>query len=135
MTILGFGLDVVDVEAFAQQLADPASGFVDGTFTAAEQADAAADPAGGLAVRFAAKEAFVKAWSVARFGRPPAAASVDLREIEVHRDGWGRPALQVRGAVAAAVADMHDAPVVVHVSLSRDGAVAAAAVTLSVGAA
>ena len=59
-----------------------------------------------LAARFAAKEAFLKAWSGARAGRAPALESVDLREIEVVDDGHGRPALALHGAVAAALAEL-----------------------------
>ena len=127
MTVRGLGLDLVDVEGFAQQLADPASGFVDGTFTAAEQHDAAPDRIRGLAARFAAKEAFIKAWSSSRHGRPPALRRVDLREVEVRRDAYGRPSVSLHGEVAAAVGD----DLAVRVSLSHDGGVATAVVMLS----
>ena len=75
--ILGVGVDVVDVAAFREQLADAASRFATGVFTIGERQAAASrasgDAARHLAARFAAKEAFVKAWSTARFGRPPGA--------------------------------------------------------------
>jgi len=133
VSVLGVGIDVVDVAGFRAQLADPASGFVATTFTASEQRDAAR-PAGDrserLAARFAAKEAFVKAWSGARFGRPPALATVDLREVEVVLDGYGRPGLRLHGAVRNAVATL--APAIdVRLSLSHDGGVATAITVLS----
>ena len=78
-----------------------------------------------LAARFAAKEAFVKAWSGARRGLPPLLAAVDLREIEVVDDGHGRPALRLHGAVAAAVGERGT-----HLSLSHDGPSAIAVVIL-----
>lgn len=136
MSVLGTGIDVVDVEAFRVQLADPASGFVASTFTGDEQRDAqrpAGDPAARLAARFAAKEAFVKAWSGARLGRPPAVPVVDAREIEVRLDPWGRPSLLLRGAVRHALLELgtDGEPPVAHVSLSHDGAVATAVVVLS----
>ena len=125
MTTLGVGVDLVDVAAFADQLADTASGFVDATFTAAEQRTARGDPR-RLAARFAAKEAFVKAWSSTRFGQPPALATVDLREIEVTGDGYGRPALALHGEVEHAVGPSIRA----HLSLSHDGPSAIAFVIL-----
>lgn len=138
MTTLAVGLDIVTTTTFAHQLADPASGFVDATFTALEQR--AAQPSGEirtqrLAARFAAKEAFVKAWSGARAGREPQLASVDLREIEILDDGYGRPSLRLHGAVAAALdalaAELSaGAALRAHLSLSHDPPTAAAVVVL-----
>jgi holo-[acyl-carrier protein] synthase len=121
------GVDLVDVEGFAEQLADAASGFVDATFTAQEQRTARGDVR-RLAARFAAKEAFVKAWSGSRYGQPPLLAHVDLREIEVVGDGYGRPGIALHGEVASAVG----ADTAVHVSLSHDGPAAIAVVTLAI---
>ncbi len=130
--IAGIGVDLVDVGAFRQQLADPASAYAAGTFTVAERRDAqgrsSADPARHLAARHAAKEAFIKAWSVARWGSPPALASVDMTEIEVLTDGHGRPGLRLSGQVAAAVADL--GPIRSHLSMSHDGDQAVAMVVL-----
>jgi holo-[acyl-carrier protein] synthase len=136
VSVLGTGIDVVDVEAFRAQLADPASGFVAATFTDAEQRDArrpAGDPAARLAARFAAKEALVKAWAGARIARPPAVAGVDAREIEVRLDPWGRPSLVLHGAVRHALLELgaDGEPPVAHASLSHDGGVATAIVVLS----
>jgi holo-[acyl-carrier protein] synthase len=118
------GVDLVDVPEFAEQLSDTASGFVDGTFTAREQRTAKGD-ARRLAARFAAKEAFIKAWSGSRRGQPPLLARIDLREIEVVDDGYGRPGLRLHGTVAEAVG-----PVATHLSLSHDGRSAIAFVTI-----
>lgn len=132
MRTLGVGVDTVHVPGFRDQLADPASGFVRGTFTEAERACAAARPsddaARHLAARFAAKEAFVKAWSGARWGQVPQMERADLREIEVVSDPWGRPSLALHGAVADAVARL--GAVRAHVSLSHDGDQAIAFVQL-----
>jgi holo-[acyl-carrier protein] synthase len=129
--ILGVGLDVVGVAGFAEQLDDPASGLVEATFRPAELRTVSPDPerrAWHLAGLFAAKEAFVKAWSASRRGRPPQLASVDLREIEVVDDGFGRPGLRLHGEVRQALAAPE--PPTVHVSISHDGGVAAATVIL-----
>jgi holo-[acyl-carrier protein] synthase len=139
--ILGVGLDVVDVAAFAQQLADPASGFVAATFRPSERRHHAGPTdhhrrALHLAGRFAAKEAFVKAWSSARRGQPPtiAPADLDLRDIEVVDDGFGRPALRLHGAVDMEIARLTDhEPPTIHLSISHDGGVAVAVVVLEEG--
>ena len=139
MTTLAVGLDLVTTTTFAEQLADPASAFVDATFTAREQRDARAADAirvQRLAARFAAKEAFVKAWSGARAGRAPILANVDLREIEVVDDGHGRPALRLHGEVASALEQLAaevgaSTPLRIHLSLSHDPPTAAAVVVLS----
>ena len=130
--MISVGIDTVHVPAFRDQLADPASAFVVGTFTAAERATADArpggDPARHLAVRFAAKKAFMKAWDETFFGlRPPLRKGdgLDLRDIEVVNDAWGRPALVLHGRVAAALPDA-----ACSVSLSHDGDSAVAVVLL-----
>lgn len=139
MSVLGIGLDVVDIDGFASRVGDDAP-FVDRTFTAGERADAefgTGDRTLRLAGRFAAKQAFVKAWSSARFGRPPALPDVDLRAIEVRLDGQGRPAIALHGEVAEEVASLSiqlelRGEIAVHVSISHDGRVAAAVVVLDV---
>ena len=118
------GVDLVDVPGFAEQVGDTASGFVAHTFTPGEQRAAKGDPR-RLAARFAAKEAFVKAWSSSRYGQPPLLAAIDLREIEVVDDGHGRPGLRLHGAVADAAG-----PLATHLSMSHDGAAAIAFVML-----
>jgi phosphopantetheine--protein transferase-like protein len=139
LTTLAVGLDIVTTTTFADQLADSASAFVDATFTAREQRDARAPEAirvQRLAARYAAKEAFVKAWSGARAGRPPQLDAIDLREIEVVDDGHGRPALRLHGAVATSLERLAEelglvAPLRTHLSLSHDPPTAAAVVLLS----
>jgi len=139
VTTLAVGLDIVTTTTFAEQLADSASAFVDATFTAGEQRAARAPETirvQRLAARYAAKEAFVKAWSGARAGRLPVTGSIDLREIEVVDDGHGRPALRLHGAVADSVERLAAelgvaAPLRTHLSLSHDPPTAAAVVLLS----
>lgn len=137
MSVLGVGLDVVDVASFSSQLELDGTAFVASTFTPAEIAVAAEvgdlhgeeARARHLAGRFGAKEAFVKAWSMARLGRAPALPSVRWHEIEVGRDAWGRPVLRLIGCTADAVADTLGA-VSTSLSISHDGPVAAAVVVL-----
>jgi len=123
--IRGVGIDLVDVAAFARQIADPASVFATTAFTAAERAGGApfSDRDRSLAARWAAKEAFVKAWGSGRRGEPPALDAIDWRDIEVASDGFGRPTIVLHGAVARACGRPR-----LHLSLCHEGATAAAVV-------
>jgi holo-[acyl-carrier protein] synthase len=128
---VGVGIDVVGITAFAEQLDEPGTRFAR-AFTPGERraARAGSTPeAESLAARWAAKEAVIKAWSSTRFGRPEVIdpARVDLREIEVRTDAWGRPAIRLHGEIARSMAGY-----TVLVSLTHDAAadVAAAYVVL-----
>ena len=115
--VLGVGLDLVHVPGVVEQLAVPGSSFAEQAFTARERREARrraeerrSHEAEHLAARWAAKEAFVKAWSTAvnaLTGRvcPPVLRieEVDWRGIEVVNDRWGRPSLRLGDAVADAV--------------------------------
>lgn len=124
MPVIGIGTDLVHVPSFAEQLALPGTGFA-GVFTAGERRDAADRPA-SLAARWAAKEAFVKAWSASLHGTAPVMGDEALAQVEVVRDAWDRPRLRVFGEVAR-----HLAGVEAHVSLSHDADYASAYVVLS----
>ncbi len=138
--ILGVGVDVVSIAAFAEQLAQPGSRFSH-VFTARERRAAAARAAqhfGGtgpseapehLAARWAAKEAFIKAWSASMFGKAPVLPEAIWDRIEVIQDQYGRPALEIHGDVAKAVEETCGA-VRMHLSLSHDGDIATAFVVL-----
>ncbi|MFT7580500.1 MAG: holo-[acyl-carrier protein] synthase [Myxococcota bacterium] len=132
--IAGIGVDIVDVVGFRAQLADPASSFVHGTFTAGEQADAkqrpSRDSARHLAARYAAKEAFIKAWSGSRWDQEPVLQHIDMRDIEVVCDRHGRPKLTLHGALRRAVEMTTGASPRHHLSLSHDGEAAVAYVVL-----
>jgi holo-[acyl-carrier protein] synthase len=131
MAVRGVGVDLVGVEAFAAQLGTVGSAFAERTFTAAElrAAGGAAGAAQHLAGRYAAKEAFVKAFSGARPGRAPVAPDMDWREVEVVSDGWGRPMIALHGALAGAVSATLG-PVVAHVSVTHEPTMAAAVVVI-----
>ena len=130
MSVAGIGVDIVNIVDFESQLAIDGTRMVD-HFTPAERE--LCPPTGSaeehLAARWAAKEAFVKAWSVSRMGAPPQLTSVDLREIEVVRDAWGRPAVRLHGDVERAVAAALD-DCSVHLSLSHDRGMAIAMVVI-----
>ena len=130
--IAGIGIDLVDIDAFRDQLADPASSFVDGTFTLNEQEACqerpGRDPARHLGARFAAKEAFIKAWSGSNWSQEPALKHIDMREVEVVQDHHRRPRLKLHGRVAQALEKL--GPHQLHVSLTHDGSSAGAVVVL-----
>jgi holo-[acyl-carrier protein] synthase len=131
MAVRSVGIDLVGVAEFAAQLGSVGSAFAERTFTAGElrAAGGSAGAAQHLAGRFAAKEAFVKAFSGARPGRAPVAPDMDWREVEVVSDGWGRPVLALHGALARAVSTTLG-PIVAHVSITHEPTMAAAVVII-----
>ncbi len=133
MTVLGVGLDLVDVGSFAEQLDVPGTRFELRAFSAGERAEVGSDGpsrARRLAARYAAKEAFVKAWSASRFGRSPTLPAWDLGEVEVVTDAHGRPSLRLSGELLDAVRAQLGERWQAHVSLTHDGPFAAAVVVL-----
>ena len=126
--IRGLGLDVVDLPNFRAQLDMPGSVFEASTFTVADRRECRLrpdqDPARHLAARYAAKEAWIKAWSGSRWGERPVAGTVNLAEIELVSDAWGRPNIRLHGTLAALVGE----GTTWHVSLSHDGDTVAAVV-------
>lgn len=112
------GVDLVHISAFREQLGMPGSTF-ESVFTARELRLAATKPdrAEHLAGRWAAKEAFVKAWSQSIYGQAPIIEPdrVDFSEIEIVADRFGRVAIQLAGEVAKV------APAAQSLSISHDG--------------
>jgi holo-[acyl-carrier protein] synthase len=98
--VIGIGLDTVDVARFRRVLARHPR-LAERVFTAREQADMAvrADPVPGLAARFAAKEAAMKALGVG-------IGTVRLAEIGVVRAASGAPLLETTGRAAARAASL-----------------------------
>ena len=98
--VVGIGADVVDVERFRRSMART-PGLVDRLFTADERAYAERrrDPTERYAVRFAAKEAAMKAMGLGIGAFP-------WRDVEVVRADSGEPSLVLHRR-AAAVAREH----------------------------
>ncbi|MCX7620070.1 MAG: holo-ACP synthase, partial [Acidimicrobiales bacterium] len=92
--MIGLGVDLVELDRFRAALARTPS-LVDRVFTPAEQVYAVRrrDPTERFAVRFAAKEATLKAMGVGLF-------SVPLTDIEVLRAETGEPRLRLLGKAA-----------------------------------
>jgi holo-[acyl-carrier protein] synthase len=111
VTILGIGVDVVDLERFATSL-DRTPTLRARLFTPAE-ADL---PLESLAGRFAAKEAFVKA-----LGAP---AGMSWQDIEIRNDQHGAPEFHLSGAALDRFTER--GVVTAHLSISHDVSVATA---------
>lgn len=135
--MIGHGIDLVHVPGFGEQLAQPGTTF-DAVFTSAERryctrrATETGQTETHLAARWAAKEAFIKAWSSALLGSPPV-TEVTWTDIEIVCDLYGRPSLLIheplRHVVDASVASITGgASVSWLVSLSHDGDYAMASV-------
>jgi len=120
--MIGLGLDAVDTRRFRQVL-ERRPGLVGRMFTAAERADVArrADPIPGLAARFAAKEAAMKALGVGLGG-------FALSDVEVVRGPGGAPGLVARGQAARLAESL--GVTTWHVSLTHTHELAAAIVVV-----
>lgn len=138
--IIGAGVDLVGIESFALQLDSPGTAYAR-AFTGQERRTAknraaiSGSVAGHLAVRWAAKESFIKAWSAALIGTPPPLAQEDViwSQIEVISDRWGRPSLTIHEPLAAVVEmslEERYGPGTTHwhLSMSHDGGMAMATV-------
>jgi holo-[acyl-carrier protein] synthase len=97
--VIGVGVDLCEVGRIRRTL-ERTPGFVDRVYTQAEQGycRSANDPTARFAVRFAAKEAVLKALGVGLGACP-------LRDIEVVRDTSGAPSLVLHGAAATLAAE------------------------------
>jgi holo-[acyl-carrier protein] synthase len=118
--VIGMGIDAVDVERF-RRLLIRRPGFVQRIFTEAERAFVSAriDPVPGLAARFAAKEATMKALGTGLGG-------LRFTEVEVLGSSSGAPHLEVSGLAARRAEALGVSRW--HVSLTHTEALAAAVV-------
>ena len=101
MTVVGVGIDLVDLERIRILLASKGEHAMARFFSDREREylGTRPDATGHAAARIAAKEAVYKAMQAL-----PGARGVGWREIEVSRDPEGRPAIQLHG-LAARVSD------------------------------
>lgn len=134
--MISIGTDLVHISAFAEQLAQPGSSFME-VFSAGERRKANERQgiryAEHLAGRWAAKESFIKAWSQAIYGQPPVIAeeAVVWRDIEVRADAWGRVAIELAPGLAAVVRESIG-EFSSSLSISHDGDYAVATCVLTI---
>jgi len=115
MSVIGVGIDVVDIERFGESLTRT-PGLSARLFTPGE----ASRPLASLAARFAAKEALAKA-----LGAP---VGLHWHDAEIVSESSGRPLFELRGSVRDRADELGVASV--HVSLSHDAGIASAVVVL-----
>jgi len=98
--VIGIGTDLVEIERFRAVL-DRTPGIKDRTFTETEQAyaDQRHDPAERYAVRWAAKEAVMKAMGVGL-------GEVAMIDIEVVRAENGAPSIVLRESAAVRASEL-----------------------------
>ena len=97
MTVIGVGIDLVDLERIRSLLASKGEQAMTRFFSQKERdyLSTRPDPTGHAAARIAAKEAVYKAMQALTGAR-----GIGWREIEVSRDLEGRPAIQLHGLAA-----------------------------------
>ncbi len=100
MTVIGIGIDAVDVERFRRVL-ERRPRLAERVFTDRERADMANrhDPVPGLAARFAAKEATMKALGIG-------IGSIRFSEVGVVRATSGAPSLELIGNAAKRASEL-----------------------------
>ena len=111
MPVIGVGIDVVDIDRFAQSL-ERTPGLRERLFTPEERSR----PVASLAARFAAKEAIAKA-----LGAP---AGMSWQDATVRRTVGAQPVVEVIGTVAARAEELGVARF--HLSISHDAGIASA---------
>ncbi len=119
MTVIGVGIDVVEVGRIERALARWGEAFARRIYTAAEvsRADAGASRIARLAARFAAKEAVMKALGVGW-------RALAWRDIEITNDALGRPVVHLRGAARRIAEERGIRRVLVALSHTHEHAVA-----------
>jgi holo-[acyl-carrier protein] synthase len=122
--IYGIGIDLIEIDRIRQALTRTGQRFVERVFTELEQQYCRRQGRSEscYAVRFAAKEAFLKAFGTGL------RQSMRWRDIEVQRDALGKPSLHVYGYLrerCTAQGIRH-----IHLSLSHSATMAIAQVVL-----
>lgn len=94
--IIGIGTDIIEVHRMRAVLTDYSTRFIQKIFTESEQAYCAskADPAIHYAARWAAKEAFAKAY------RTGIGEHIGWHDVQIERASTGAPHIVLFGAIA-----------------------------------
>jgi holo-[acyl-carrier protein] synthase len=126
VSLIGLGIDLVDLERVRRMLEDKGEHAMHRLFTADERAYLATrpDPTGHAAARMAAKEAVYKAMQSL-----PGARAIGWRDIEVTRDEEGRPAIRLHGVAERLAAEQGG--VRIQVSLTHSSTAAGAVAVVS----
>ena len=120
MSVLGLGVDIVEIERFAASMERSGQSLIDRLFLPAEQAYCSPqrEPARCYAARFAAKEAVAKALGTG------IGAELGWRDIEVRRKDSGAPFIVLHGTGAETAKRLGISQVLLSISHSEHYAVA-----------
>lgn len=126
MSVLGIGVDIVEIERFAASMERSGQSLIDRLFLPEEQAYCAPqrEPARCFAARFAAKEAVAKALGTG------IGAQLGWLDIEVRRSENGAPSIMLHGTGAETARRLGVSAILLSLSHSEHYAVANA---ISVG--
>ena len=119
--IIGMGIDVVDIDRFRKIVARRGDRFVQRLFTKNElyYCRNKADSVSSMAVRFAAKEAMIKALP-ARVQSP-----FHWQDMEVYNDVNGKPGVNIMGDLRSQIESLK-----IHITLTHSTTFAAAVIIL-----
>lgn len=125
MSVLGIGVDIVEIERFAAAMERSGQPLIDRLFLPAEQAYCSPqrEPARCYAARFAAKEAVAKALGTG------IGAQIGWRDIEVRRKESGAPFIVLHGTGADTAQRLGVSGILLSLSHSERYAVANAVAT------
>lgn len=120
--IVSIGVDIIELSRIRDVLSRFGERFLARVLTEGEQSYCARkrDPVPSLAGRFAAKEAVAKALGTG------ISAGVGWRDIEVVRDQWGPPRIELHRRAAERAKELGAARVHFSLTHGRDAAVAVA---------
>jgi holo-[acyl-carrier protein] synthase len=118
--VYGIGIDIIKIERFERSLARWGDRLCERVFTSQELTicQKKARPAQHLALRFAAKEAFLKALGFGMF------QGIAWKEIEIINDPRGRPLMGLRGAAEKICREKGIKDILVSISHEADYGVA-----------
>ena len=120
MSVLGIGVDIVEIARFASAVGRGGKPFIDRLFLPSEQAYCSPqrEPARCYAARFAAKEAVAKALGTG------IGAQLAWRDIEIQRKATGEPIVVLHGAGAETAKTLCVSRILLSLSHSENYAVA-----------
>ena len=120
MSVLGIGVDIVEIERFSAAMKRSGQSLIDRLFLPAEQAYCSPqhEPARCFAARFAAKEAVAKALGTG------IGAQLGWRDIEICRKASGAPFIVLHGTGAETAERLGVSEILLSLSHSEHYAVA-----------
>ena len=120
--IYGIGVDLVNIERIEKAVTRWGERFIERVFTAEEayMCSRRATAASSFALRFAAKEAVLKALGTGMRGR------MKWTDVEIANDDLGKPEIALSGESASVAEKMGVSQVLVSISHTREHAVASA---------